>query len=184
VLTSAGFERGGVMVGAALHERGLFFDGSGDAVGLYPTQGDIMDSRSLSLFASGELDLTDTTTVSLLFNDFDLERNGDFRSVAGDRALGIPTGTEKGDPSALVGDPARTEATNLSLTLREGNLFGGALEAQLYGQRFRALFEGGTFGDFFRLTPDGRQGRRPPHMEPHRRRARPGRHRRPRLVPG
>lgn len=153
--TGRGSDAFDFLVGFAWHDRGLFLDADGDPVGLYPTQGDIMDSTSLGLFGKGEWRVGDDTTLTLLVNDFDLERNGDYRSVAGDRDTGIPTGTEEGDPSAEVGDPARNEVTTVSLTLRQDGVLGGNLEAQVYDQSYSALFEGGTFGGFFRLTPDG-----------------------------
>lgn len=155
LLTGHGGDAFDFIAGVAWHERGLFFDGSGNPVGLYPTQGDIMDSSSLSLYGKGQWRMTEDASLTLMVNDFDLERNGDFRAVPGDRSLGIPTGTIAGDPSADVGDPARNESTTVSATYRQSSLLGGSLEAQIYRQDYRALFEGGTFGDFFRLTPDG-----------------------------
>ncbi|MEM8962463.1 MAG: TonB-dependent receptor, partial [Acidobacteriota bacterium] len=154
-LTGGSGERFGLMVGASLHERGLFFDANGDPVGLYPTQGDIMDSRTVGLFGKAQWVINDEAVLSFLVNDFELERNGDFRAVAGDRALGIPTGTIEGDPSAAVGNPASNENTTFSLTLNHSNLAGGSLTAQIFDQEFKGLFEGGFFGNFFRLTPNG-----------------------------
>lgn len=152
---SGGNEQFAVTVGAALHERGLFIDANGDAVGLYPTQGDIMDSTSLNLLLKAAWRIRDDMSLNLMVSDFDLERNGDFRSVNGDRPAQLPTGTMKGDPSADVGDPARNEVTTITATLRHENLFAGTLTMQAYDQSYSALFEGGTFGGFFRLTPDG-----------------------------
>ncbi len=152
---SGGTEQFAVMVGAALHERGLFVDANGDAVGLYPTQGDIMDSTSLNLLLKAAWRISDDMSLNMMVSDFDLERNGDFRSVSGDRAIERPTGTIEGDPSADVGDPARNEVTTITATFRHENLLGGTFTAQAYDQSYSALFEGGTFGGFFRLTPDG-----------------------------
>ncbi|MEM7480022.1 MAG: TonB-dependent receptor [Acidobacteriota bacterium] len=154
-LTGGGGDRFGLLVGASLHERGLFFDADGEAVGLYPTQGDIMDSRTVGLFGKAQWVISENSVVSFLANDFDLERNGDFFAVAGDRSRGVPTGTAEGDPSALVGNPARNENTTFSLTLNQSDLAGGSLTAQVFDQEFKGLFEGGTFGGFFRLTPNG-----------------------------
>ncbi|MEM9594735.1 MAG: TonB-dependent receptor [Acidobacteriota bacterium] len=154
-LSGGGSDRFGILVGASLQERGLFFDANGEPVGLYPTQGDIMDSQTTGLFAKARWVPTDEISVSFLVNDFDLERNGDFRAVRGDRLLGIPTGTVEGDPSAEVGNPARNETTALSATLFHSDLAGGNLTAQIFSQEYKALFEGGFFGGFFRLTPDG-----------------------------
>jgi len=155
VLVTRGGDDVDVAFGVALHERGLFIDDNGDPVGLYPTQGDIMDSTSTNLFGKATWRYSDDGSLTLLINDFDLERNGDFRAVLGDRAAGVPTGTIEGDPSADVGDPARNENTLISLTLTQENVLGGQFEAQIYDQSFEGLFEGGTFGNFFRLTVDG-----------------------------
>lgn len=155
VLTGRGSEHIDFIAGFAYHDRGLFIDPNGNPVGLYPTQGDIMDSTSLSLFGKAAWRMSASSTLTMMVNDFDLKRNGDFRSVPGDRDAGIPTGTVEGDPSADVGDPARNETTTVSLTYRHADLLGGSVEVQLYDQSYRALFEGGTFGGFFRLTPDG-----------------------------
>lgn len=142
-------------VGASLFERGLFFDANGDAVGLYPTQGDIMDSTTVSLFMKAAWQINPDADLTFMATDFDLERNGDFRAVPGDREAGVYSGTVAGDPSEDVGDPARNEVTTASLTYRHKRLFGGSFSAQLFDQSFDGLFEGGTFGGFFRLTPDG-----------------------------
>ena len=144
-----------IVAGVSLHERGLFFDGDDNPVGLYPTQGDIMDSTSVGLFFKSTWQITDDSQLSFMVNDFDLERNGDFRPVPGDRTTGVYSGTVEGDPSSEVGDPARNETTTASLTWRHADLFGGHLTAQIFDQSYEALFEGGTFGGFFRLTPDG-----------------------------
>ena len=45
--------------------------------------------------------------------------------------------------------------TTAALTWREDALLGGSLAAQLHAQRFRARFEGGIFGGFFRLRLNG-----------------------------
>ncbi|MEM1175383.1 MAG: TonB-dependent receptor [Pseudomonadota bacterium] len=154
-LASHGGDTVDISFGAALHERGLFIDDNGDPVGMYPTQGDIMDSTSLNLFGKAAWRYSENGSLTLLINDFELERNGDFLPVAGDRAAGIPTGTIEGDPSPVVGDPARNDNRLVSLTLTQDDVFGGQLEAQVYDQSFEGLFEGGTFGGFFRLTVDG-----------------------------
>jgi len=155
ILTGRGSESFDFLAGLAYQERGLFLDPDNAPVGLYPTQGDIMDSTSLSLFGKAKWRIDDVNSFELMVNDFDLERNGDFRSVPGDRDAGIPTGTVAGSPAADVGDPARNETTTVSLTYRNTDAFGGSFDAQLFDQNYRALFEGGTFGGFFRLTPDG-----------------------------
>ena len=154
-LSGKEFEQLDLVVGATVHQRGLAFDASGDPVGLYRTQGDIMDSASWDLFFKSGFEPDDHQRVQVMVNLYNLRRDGDFRPVVGDRAAGVPTTTEKGDPSADVGDPAENTVSTLSLDYRHSALQEGELIAQLFYQDFSALFEGGTFGDFFRLTPDG-----------------------------
>ena len=154
-LTGREFEQLDVLVGATMHQRGLAFDADGDPVGLYRTQGDIMDSASWDLFLKSGFEPDDHQRLQVMVNLYSLRRDGDFRPVVGDRAAGIPTTTEKGDPSADVGDPAENTVSTVSLNYRNTALQDGELIAQLFYQNFAALFEGGTFGNFFRLTPDG-----------------------------
>lgn len=141
-------------LGLSYHDRGLFYDGNDNPVGLYPTQGDIMDSEATDVFFKANYD-TGAHRLQLMLNDFSIERNGDYVVVLGDREAGIPTGTVKGDPGPVVGDPAETNATNASLDYTYKGLMSWDLNAQLYYQDFEALFEGGEFGGFFRLTPEG-----------------------------
>lgn len=155
VLSGRRFGPLAVTAGVALHERGLQYDASDRPVGLYPTQGDSMDSTSLDLFFKAAFEIGDSGSLTLMANDFELERNGDFRAVPGDRDAGLPSGTVPGDPSAEVGAPARNDVRTVSLTWREDDLAGGQAVAQWFGQAFDGRFEGGTFGGFFRLTPDG-----------------------------
>lgn len=154
-LSGREFERLDLIVGATAHQRGLFFDAGGEPVGLYQTQGDIMDSASWDLFFKSGFEPDVHQRVQVMVNYFSLRRDGDFRPVVGDREAGVPTTTEKGDPSADVGDPAENTVSTLSLDYRHSELQEGELIAQLFYQDFSALFEGGTFGGFFRLTPDG-----------------------------
>ena len=103
VMTGRGGDTFDFIAGLAVQERGLFLDPDSVPVGLYPTQGDIMDSTSLSLFGKAEWRIDDINSLEIMVNDFDLERNGNFRSVPGDRDAGIPTGTTGGSPAADVG---------------------------------------------------------------------------------
>ncbi len=154
-LSGKKFERYDVMAGATFHHRGLFFDANSDPVGLYQTQGDIMDSKSWDLFFKGGFEPDSHQRLQVMVNHFTLKRDGDFRPVVGDRATGRLTTTKAGDPSADVGDPAKNTATTLSLDYQNKALFKGELVSQFFYQDFSALYEGGKFGNFFRLTPDG-----------------------------
>ncbi len=136
------------LAGAAVHKRGLFFDAGGRAIGLYPTQGDIMDSTSRSFYGKLGVDLTSARRLEISVNDFRLTRDGDFVPVAGNRATGLLTTSVAGDPRPTVGDPARNDTTTVSVEYRDRRLFGGELTVQAYAQDYEALFEGGAFTAF------------------------------------
>lgn len=143
-----------VMGGVSYHKRGMFFDAEGDLVGLYATQGDIMDSTARDFYGKAGVDLGRSQRVAVTVNDFRLERDADYMPVFGERSTGRLTTSAKGDPTALVGDPALNDATSVSVEYRSADLFGGEAIVQAYSYDFRARFEGGIF-ERFALTPDG-----------------------------
>lgn len=136
------------LAGIALQKRGLFFDAEGAPIGLYPTQGDIMDSSSRGLYGKVGVDFTSARRLEVAVNDFRLSRDGDFVSVPGDRAAGRLTTSIEGDPRPTVGDPALNDVTTVSADYRDRNLFGGDASLQFYVQDYQARFEGGSFTTF------------------------------------
>ena len=146
------FGRVDVTGGVAFNKRGLFQDASGTPIGLYPTQGDIMDSTSRSVYAKVGVDLAPQQRLEVLVNDFRLERDGDFLPVVGNRAAGRLATSAAGDPRPLVGDPARNRTTMTTVEYRHKALAGGEAVAQVYWQRSSFLFEGGAFTTFALTT--------------------------------
>ena len=142
------------IAGAALQKRGLFHDANGDAIGLYPTQGDIMDSTSRGLYAKGGYTFSATRRLEISASHFRLQRDGDYVAVPGNRARGILSTTVEGDPRPVVGDPARNDATTISAEYRDRAFMKGEVSLQAYGADSRALFEGGAFTTFA-LAPGG-----------------------------
>jgi iron complex outermembrane receptor protein len=140
------------VAGVAMHKRGLFFDAHGSAIGLYPTQGDIMDSTSRDLYGKVGIDLAPTRRLEFTINDYRLERDGDFVPVAGNRATGLLTTSVPGDPRPVVGDPAANDVTTFSVDYRDKQVLGGELAIQGYVQDYWALFEGGALGTFALTT--------------------------------
>lgn len=134
--------------GIALTKRELFHDANGDAIGLYPTQGDIMDSTSRGFYTKAGYTFSPTRRLEVSANHFRLQRDGDFVAVPGDRDTGRLSTTVEGDPRPVVGDPARNDATTISLEYRDRDLGGGDASLQAYGADSRALFEGGAFTTF------------------------------------
>lgn len=140
--------------GVAVNKRELFHDADGRAVGLYPTQGDIMDSTSRGFYTKAGYTFSPTRRLEVSANHFRLQRDGDFVAVPGNRATGTLSTTVAGDPRPKVGDPARNDATTISMEYRDRNLHGGDASLQAYAADSRALFEGGAFTTFS-LVPRG-----------------------------
>lgn len=138
--------------GVSYHKRGMFLDAHGDLVGLYATQGDIMDSTQRGLYAKAGVTLAPQQRLEVTVNDFKLERDGDFMAVPGSRTAGRLTTSIKGDPRSTVGDPARNDATTVSVEYRNKNLFGGDAIIQAYTYDYWALFEGGALPTFALTT--------------------------------
>ncbi|HEX6973120.1 MAG TPA: TonB-dependent receptor, partial [Vicinamibacterales bacterium] len=136
------------MAGLAVEKRGLFFDAEGNAVGLYPTQGDIMDSSSRGLYAKAGVDLGTGRRFEVSASRYRLTRDGDYVAVPGNRAAGVLSGTRAGDPRGVSGDPARNDATTVTAEYRDRGIGGGDASVQVYGADSRALFEGGAFATF------------------------------------
>src|SRR3546814_6188243 len=76
-----------------------------------------MDSKALSLFGRFGYAVTDTMRLDLIASRFELEGDGDYAPVAGDKIGGLPTSAGPGVPPGV---PAtnRTESVALSLTDR------------------------------------------------------------------
>lgn len=124
------------LAGATIQERGVYYDGNDELVGIaYP--GEIQNSTSYDVLAKLGYWIDDEQNVEFFVNHFELEGNGDYIPVVGDRDAGIPTTAEKGTP---VGDPGYNEVTTARLSYSHGDWYGNQLDAQLYSQTFRARF--------------------------------------------
>ena len=137
--------------GFSYKKEGIFYDAEGDKVGMYATQGDIMDTKSHNLFVKTGVNLEKGARVQLMINDFKIKKNGNYKPVKGDRKKGIYTTSEKGDPKEEVGDPAQNKVTNISLDYSNPNLLQGEVRSQIYYQNYAAKYEGGRFNGFFRM---------------------------------
>lgn len=141
--------------GFSATKRDLFFDAQSNPIGLYPTQGDIMDSGQRNYYFRAGFEPTSTQRLGVTFNDFKLQRDGKYVVVLGDRSTGLLTSTAPGDPRPVVGDPAKNDVTTVSVDYRNQDLANGDLSIHSFYNNYAALFEGGVFGGSFRLTPDG-----------------------------
>ncbi|WP_420822481.1 TonB-dependent receptor [Sphingomonas naasensis] len=126
-------------VGAAYDRRGVFFDGEGRRIGLNLTQGETQDSRSWSLFGRFGYELGETARIDLIASRFQLDGDGDFVALPGNRALGIPTSAVKGTPP---GEPAASRTESLALSLTDTSLWGGNFVSQIFWNRTHDTFGG------------------------------------------
>ncbi|ASK36108.1 TonB-dependent receptor [Alcanivorax sp. N3-2A] len=137
-------QRWDILAAATRQERGVFYDGNDQVIGTaYP--GEIQDSTSYDLLLKLGYWLDDNQNVTLTANHFDLEGHNDYEPVAGNRAEGIPTTAQRGDPE---GDPAFNRVTTLRLGYSHGNWLGNEINAQIYNQRFEGQFGGLYSGSF------------------------------------
>ncbi|RTR00825.1 TonB-dependent receptor [Halomonas nitroreducens] len=124
------------LVAASRQERGVFYDGNDERVGIaYP--GELQNSTSYDLLAKAGYWFDDDQNLEVAVNHFELEGDGDYVPVPGDRDAGIATTARKGDPD---GEPGYNEVTTARLSYSHTDLLGNSLDAQLYSQRFRARF--------------------------------------------
>jgi iron complex outermembrane recepter protein len=121
---------------AGAQRRGIAYDGDGNTVGIDNLQGDTMDSFAYDLFAKLGKDFG-PQRLQLTANRFDLEGDGDYLNVPGDRTTGQPTTSRRGTPP---GSAPRNRVTTLSLDYSHREFFGGTLTAQVFSQEFSALY--------------------------------------------
>lgn len=133
------------VAGAAFERHDLFYDGADRPVGIETTQGELMDSRSWSLFAKAGVEPAPNQRLEAMVNLYEIENDGDYRTVPGNALAGIPATTERGTPA---GDPTFNEANNVTLTYTHDDLLGGALTLQGFYYDFYALYGGDTFPVF------------------------------------
>lgn len=125
--------------------RGLAFDGENRSIGVEATQGDVLDSSAYNLFFKVGYEPDENQRIQVMVNNFNLEGDGSFIDVDGDRDAGIPTTAE---PGRIPGDLYGNDVVTLSAHYVNTGLFGGRFTGQAYLQDFAATYGGGTFGIF------------------------------------
>lgn len=127
------------------HKRGVNYDGNDRLIGLYSTQGDLMDSKQYDLYGKIGYEVTDSGKLSLMVNRFIVNGTDDYIRVNGDRENNIPTTAIMGNGE---GTPPQNKALTSSVTYDDNDFFGGTLSVQGYYQNFSALYGGGVFASF------------------------------------
>lgn len=124
------------LAGATYQERGVFYDGEDQIVGIaHP--GEVQNSDSHDILVKIGYWLNDNQNVEFFVNRFRLEGNGDYEPVPGDRANGVPTTARPGNPD---GEPGYNEVTTARLSYTHDDWLGNRVDTQLYHQSFRAQF--------------------------------------------
>ncbi|CAN7412896.1 TonB-dependent receptor [Brevundimonas sp. LjRoot202] len=139
------FGRFDLTAGAAYEARGVYYDGADRRVGVDGAQGDLQDSVSWSIFGKAGVDLTADRRLELMVNHFELEGDGDYMVLAGDRDIGLPTTSVRGD---APGVQPSNDVSSAALSYTDSNVLGGTLRAQLFAHDYSGVFGGGTFGTF------------------------------------
>lgn len=137
-------------------QRGVGVDGDGRRLGVETTQGDLQDSTGQDIFAKVGWRFAPDQRLGASLNQFRITGNGNWTQVSGNRALGLPTSSQKG--GVVLGATPRNEVQTASVEWTHDALFGGATSVQLYKQDFRSLYGAGTFANFqdARLAPSGK----------------------------
>nr|WP_295108999.1 TonB-dependent receptor [uncultured Caulobacter sp.] len=141
-------------VGVAYDARGAFYDANGRRIGMDNTQGDVQDSKTLSVFGRFGWQIAENTRLDLVANRFELKGDGDYVTVTGaavaptdgNRATRLPTTSMRG---VVPGIPAANRVETVSAQLTS-DLYGGNFTAQLFFNRSRDTFGGdrnATFQD-------------------------------------
>lgn len=126
-------------VGASYERRGVFYDAQDRRIGINLTQGETQDSRAYDLFARLGAQLRDSGRLDLILNRFQLDGEGRFLPLAGNRRTGLPTSAVRGNPP---GTPAANHAEAASLSYTDSDVAGGNLVAQLFFNRTYDTFGG------------------------------------------
>lgn len=132
-------------LGAAREDRGAFYDGEDRRIGMDGAQGEVQDSASWSVFAKAGFEPSAGRRLELWVNHFELEGDGDYVTVAGNRTTGAPTTSVRGTPPGLQ---PLNDVTSAALSWRDRNVLGGTFRAQLFAHDYEGVFGGGAFATF------------------------------------
>ena len=128
--------------GFAYKVRGLNFDGNGNPVGLELVQGDLADSKGYDAFAKINFALSDSQSISAMFNTFDVKGNGDYGNEAGE-ATDEHTGNtfiQAKEDALKFGQAPENIVYTTTANYTNDDLMGGTLKAQAFLQDFKAVY--------------------------------------------
>ncbi|MBL4814644.1 MAG: TonB-dependent receptor plug domain-containing protein, partial [Shewanella sp.] len=140
------------MIGSVSYRNnGVYYDANDQMVGVDTTQGESMDSQSADFFIKLGHNF-DESRLELMVNHYNMENNGDYMPVKGDKENDIPTGAIKQDQPW---EAANNQVTTTSLTYTHENIAGQQLHLQFFNQNFEAVYGGGCWSDFYDPSMEG-----------------------------
>lgn len=123
----------------AWEKLGASFDGNGDRIAPEPSQGDLSDTRSLSL--AGKINWRlDAGTLTLSANYFDASQNTDYASDPAVNAVARGEARAKAIPGLQLDKQNRTRNSLLNLAWNADKTLLGRIDAQLYYRDYHARF--------------------------------------------
>lgn len=126
-------------IGASIERRGAFYDARGRRIGINLTQGETQASEATDVFARLGMEVGATGRLDLIANRYELDGDGAYIPVAGNRRTGLPTSATRGD---APGKPAANRAEAVALSYTDTDLLGGNLVTQLFFNRTYDTFGG------------------------------------------
>lgn len=134
-----------VTAAVSYEERGVMFDANDETIGIENMDGDIADSYSRNFFVKSGWEPGEHQRLQFMVSDFYLEQYGNYVRIDGNRALGRPAISVKGDP---LGELPFNDVLTMSLDYTHSAFFGGSFAAQAYYQDFESLFGGDIVASF------------------------------------
>lgn len=127
-----------VLLFAGLQERGIAYDGKGRSIGIDNDGGDLGDTKGNDFLVKLGWN-PQNQRLELSYNRFELEGNGDYVPVAGNRKLGIPTTSRRAPlPGGLR--PNRNLFQSASINYKHFKLLQGTFTALAFYQDAEELF--------------------------------------------
>lgn len=136
------------LAAAGYTNTGMYYDAEDRPIGVDNTQGDTMDGKGWDAFFKAGYNFGAQRT-EIMFNHFEFASDGEWITVPGDIAAGIPATSQ---PGSIEGEPAENDVNTVSFKYSHAEFGPGRLDWQLFRQDFAAIYGAGTFG-VFSLTP-------------------------------
>lgn len=125
-----------LVAGLAYEKQGLFYDGDGKTIGV-SSQGEVMDSETISVFAKLGWDFSPGRRLQLSVKRYQLQGQDNYIAVNGDYLNGVPTRSVAGDTPL---DPPMNLSRSLTLDYSDNAVLGGQFVAQLFMVDFEGRF--------------------------------------------